>query len=132
MPWHHPLWHHPLALARHHSLLMVPPLGVPRAGLPAPVLVQAPMSPAAPPPLFKHPQVGPLTPMPCWTPCPTQAKSALFFHPLSAVALVVTTARVAERPYIHVGRRGLKTFTWHGGGSQSRAWWWISIPLKKR
>ena len=96
--------------------------GAPRVGLPAPVLAQAPTSPAAPPPPSGHPGVGPLTPAPRWTLGPAQARSALLFHPSYAAALVVTTAQAARRPYIHLGGSSLKIYALHpkhGSRSQS-------------
>ena len=80
------------------------------------------MSPTTPPPPSGHPGVGPLTLMPHWTPGSARARSALLLCPSSAVALAVTTARVAGRPYICLGRSNLGIYTQHpehGGGSQS-------------
>ena len=99
---------------------MVPLLRVPRVGLPVPVLAHAPTSPTAPPPPSGRPRVGPLTPAPCQTPGPVQARSTLLLHLSYAVILAVTTAQAAGRPYICLGGSGLETYarhTEHGGGS---------------
>ena len=118
---HYPPWHHPLALAQHHSLPMVPPLRVPRVGLPAPALSPAPTSLACPPPLSGCLWAEHSTPEPHWTPDLAQARSTHLHYPSSAAALVVTGARAAaRRPYNHLDGSGLETFTRcpeHGGGS---------------
>ena len=111
-PWHHPPQYYPLALAWSHSLLTAPPLRVPRVGFLAPVSAQAPMSPAAPPPPSGRLGVEPLTPAPCQTPGPARARSTLL-HPSYAVALAITTAQAARRPYIRLGGSSLEIFAWH-------------------
>ena len=121
--WHYlSLWHHPLALVWCHSLLWVPLLRVPRVGLPAPELAQAPTSPAALRPPSGCLGVGTLTPAPLWTQGPAQAISTLFLHLSDAAALAVTKAWMARRPYICFCRSGLGIFTQHpkcSSGSQS-------------
>ena len=124
---YHPPWHHPLTPAWRHSLPTASPLRAPRVGLPVPVLAQAPMSPAGPPPPSGHPAVGPLTPEPRQTPGPAQNRSALLLPLSSALALAVIAAWAAGRPYIHLGGSGLEIFAQCpecGGGSQ--------ISLKKK
>ena len=64
-------------------------------GRPSPALLPAPISPARPPPPSGRLWAGHLTPAPHQIPDLAQAISATLPCPLSAVALVVTTARAA-------------------------------------
>ena len=107
------LWHNPLVLVWCHSLLKAPLLRAPRVGLPALVLAQAPTSPAALHPPSGHLGVGSLTPAPLWTQGPAQSRSAALLHPSYAVALAITAARAAGKPYICLCRSSLRIFAQH-------------------
>ena len=110
---HDPLWRHPLVLVWHHSLPPAPPFRAPRAGLPMPIPAQATTSPAAPPPPSGRLGAGPLTPVAYQTPGAVRTRSTPVLLPSSAVALVITTAQVAGRPYIGLSRSGLSTYARH-------------------
>ena len=80
------------------------------------------MSLAAPPSPSGCLWAGPLTLAPHQTPDPARARSALLFHPSFTVALAVTAAQAARRPYIYLGGSGLKISTGrpeYGGRFQS-------------
>ena len=75
------------------------PLRAPMVGLPAPVLAQAPTSPADPHPPSGCLVVEPLDPAPPLSQGPARARRPSLLQPSSSAALVVAAAWAVQRPY---------------------------------
>ena len=115
LPLHLPLFNHPLIPLQHHPFLPLPapPQSVPRAEFPMPVLVPVPTSPAGLHPPSRGLGPGPITPAPPQTLCPTQARGGAPPQPLFVVAMVISTALVAQRPSNYFFGSDLATYTQH-------------------